>query len=196
MRGGILAFFMIVILIALSFAGSLAYFLHKEDYLRFEYGPPPKVEDRVTFDENTVKQLQQKDVMLQKKEIQLARKQEHINKLMLQFDVQKKTLEKEREEISSHLNKIESFFTQFSEEEEENLKKLARVYESMKAVKVATIFDELDKNTVAELLARMNNRSSSKILAELGQQNAKRAAEISNIMQGKEKSEAFETILQ
>jgi flagellar motility protein MotE (MotC chaperone) len=193
--GGILAFLFIVVLIIIMFAASLAYFLYKENYLRFEYGPPPKAEDLVVYDENMVNQIKKREETLRKSEIELDRRKEQVDKLFTQFEMQKQFLVKEKEEISAHLAKIESFFTSFTQEEEDKIKKLARLYETMKATKVAPIFAELDKETVAELLSRMNNRASAKILAEIGSTDANRAADISNIIQGKEKSEAFSKVL-
>jgi len=191
-NGGILAFFLILIWLIIVFAGVLGGLLYKNGYLRIEYGEPPQEEEKIVYDENTLLQFEQKEKALKKYEAKLQARKDLLDKREEQIALAKGSLEEINSNIKSHENKIKDMFNRFSDEEEEDLKKLAQLYENMKAVKVTNIFDKLDKNTVAELLRRMKKRASAKILAEMGQRNAVRAAEISNIMQGKNKSDAFE----
>jgi flagellar motility protein MotE (MotC chaperone) len=189
---GSAAFVIIVLLwLVLFFLGAVGYMLYREGYLRIDYGPPPKTEELVVYDENTIAQIKKKEEVLVRQERELKRKKEQLEKLRAQFEIQQQAITKKQDEVSKHLAKIEAYFDKFTEEEEEDLKRLARVYENMKPDRVVPIFEEIDTETIAELLMRMKDRTSAKILAELGQVNANRAAEISDIMQGKDKGAAL-----
>jgi len=188
-RGGILTLLLIILWLIFFFASMFAFFSYKAGYVRIEIGPPG--EEIIIVDENTIARLQKKEELLNNREKELGRKAQQFNNIMTQLNIEKQQIEKDQEIISKNLQKITSYFEQFSAEEEKSYKELAKIYEAMKPNRVAVIFDELEIETVAELLKRMKKRASAKILGEIGIQNANRAAEISRIMQGEKKTDAF-----
>ena len=194
-KGGVFVFVLIVLWLIL-FSGSIfAFFLYKAGYMRVKFGFEEKIGIEV-FNKNTIETLKKNEALLSEREKDLEEKEKRIHGIMEQINIEKQIIEKKRSKITVHLNEISSFFEEFSAEEKENLKKLAKMYEAMKPVKVASIFNELEIETVAELLKRMKNRSSAKILGEIGQANAHKAAEISKMIQGKEKAKTFSQVAQ
>ncbi len=189
-RGGILAFFLLILWFALVFVGVAGYLLYKNNYLRVEYGPPPK-KDEIIIDKNTALQLKKKHEELLKFEKELRKREANIVKREEEIRLAKKSLEDINAKIEEHARKIESMFQRFSKEEEDDFKRLSKVYETMKADKVVNIFEKLDKYTIAELLKRIKKNAAAKILGEMGVRNPEWAAAVSDIMQGKDKNEAF-----
>lgn len=189
-RGGILGGFLALLWLIFFFVAMMIFFLWKANYLRFEYGPQEERKN-VIYDENTIAELKKKEELLAEKEKALNRREARYEDLFRQIQIEQKEVQKERAEIEKRVATINARFEEFTQDEEKNIQDLAKLYEPMKAARVATIFNELDVKTVAELLKRMKKQVSAKILGQIGVENAQRAAEISNIMQGKDKSDAF-----
>jgi flagellar motility protein MotE (MotC chaperone) len=198
-RGGILIIGAIVLGLIVFFVMMLAIFSYKAGYLRIELGMKKEVtNNEPQYDKNAVLALQKKEEDLTKKEALLKQKEEEVNALLAQVAISKKNIDvgqtkitEEQVKMAKHVEDIQSYFKQFTEEEEENIKRLAKLYESMKPDRVAIICDELDTQTVAALLVRIKARTSAKILAAIAGRNAVRAAQISKIIEGQNKKDAF-----
>ena len=189
-KGGIIAGLLAVLWLALFFVIMLGVFAYKAEYLRFEWGLKEEKAEPI-YDKNTIDVLKKKEEELAVKSEAVKQERLAAERIINQIAIEKQQIAKEREEIGENLREIEGFFQKFSSEEEDELKKLSKLYESMKASEATAIFKEIDVETIAELLKRVKSRNSAKILAAMGEEDADWAAEVSNIMQGKNKKEAF-----
>ncbi len=191
-RGGAFTGLLALLWLVFFFAAMMGYFLWKANYLRFEYGPP--VEESTIekiYDVNSIDQLRKQDEELAKREAVMVKKEKAMAGILRQIDIEKAQLKDDREIVEKKVAEIAQYFEKFTQEEEDNLKRLSKLYETMKAARVVAIFSELDEQTVAQLLVRMKSSASAKILGQMGVENANRAARVSNIIQGKDTSDAF-----
>ena len=188
-RGGVVTVILIILWILFFFVVMVTFFAYKAGYVRIDIGP--QEEEKIIVDENTIARLQKEEELLSAREKELKQKEQQFANIMTQLNIEQKKIEKDQAIVSENLQKISSYFDQFSAEEEKSYKELAKMYEAMKPNRVAVIFNELKIETVAEILKRMKKRASAKILGEIGVENAHRAAEISCVIQGEQKSDAF-----
>ncbi|MBU1864638.1 MAG: hypothetical protein KKH94_13340 [Candidatus Omnitrophica bacterium] len=189
-QGGILTFFLIGLGLSIFFIIMLIVFSYMAGYIRVDIGPETQHED-IIYDKNTITELDQREKILQQRERHLAQQEKQLKKILAQIDIEERKITEDHEAVKSNLDEISAYFERFSVEEEANFKRLAQMYQTMKPARVATIFKELNMETVAELLKRMKSRSSAKILGEIGSDDAHRAAQISDIIKGEKKSDAF-----
>ncbi len=194
-RGQIIAYLLAVIFLV-YFAGTLVlYLLYKQDLLRFEFGPR-KVEERpeLVFDKNRVLELFKREELAAEKERTLQVETMRLDSLQKEIALERSKFAEDQAALSRSMEEISAKFQQLTEDEEMNLRRLAKLYEEMKAQRVAKIFAEMDEDTVAQLLVRMQNKAASKIMGEIGIVDAERAARISDIIKGKFKRDIFEKI--
>ncbi len=76
-------------------------------------------------------------------------------------------LDQKLRELTAVRNEIRSLLDQQSEEENERITSLVRIYEGMKAKDAARIFNTLDMDVLIAVMSRMSERRSSPILAEM-----------------------------
>jgi len=189
-RGGALVVLLAIVWLIVFFVGMFAFFAYKANYLRVEFGPE-EIKEEIIYDKNTIAHLERREKELQEKSKAIVEQQIMIDRIHKQIQLEKQSVVNNQEKINKDLTNITGLFEKYSAEEEADIKRLARMYESMKPKKVATIFNELETEKVADLLKRIKSRQSAKILAEIGQENAHRAAEISDLIQGQNKTDAF-----
>jgi len=193
-RGSALAGFL-GFLFLLYFGGSIfLYFLHKEGLFRFEFGREKTVEETLILSDNQVRELLRREKFLNEELRKVERQKEYLEELRKQVEIERARLGEDKEFISDKMAEITERFRGLTEEEEKNLQDLAKVYAKMKANRVANIFNELDDETIAKLLRRMQDKVSAKVLGEIGTTDAKRAALISDIIQGKMDRKVFREI--
>ncbi|MFC1809335.1 MotE family protein [Candidatus Omnitrophota bacterium] len=188
--------YVLAIVFLVYFATTIVLFLlHREGLFRFEFGKE-KVEEKkeLVFDKNKVLELFRREELVTEKEKDLQVEAMRLEKMTKEIDLNKSQMTQDAEEIKKSMTEISAKFKQLSEEEELNLRRLAKLYEAMKAQRVAKIFSEMDEDTVAQLLVRMQNKPAAKILGEIGETEADRAARISDIIKGKFKRDLFEKI--
>ena len=193
-RGGVLTILLVCLWFVFFFVVMMAIFSYKANYLRIEVGPEEEREG-VVYDKYTIAELERRENEVAQRQQELDVRQKQLTDINAQINIEKERIKQDRAMISQNLIEITNYFEQFSAEEQQNLKQLASMYESMKPDRVATIFNELKIETVAELLKRMKKREAAKVLSEIGQQNAQRAAQISNIIQGEQKNQALSEVV-
>jgi flagellar motility protein MotE (MotC chaperone) len=194
-KGQIVTYLLAIIFLA-YFSGTLVlYLLHRQDLLRFEFGPK-KVEEHpeLVFDKNRVLELFKREELVSEKERSLEVEAMRLDSLQKEIALERSKFTQDKEALSKAMEEISAKVQQLSDEEEQSLRRLAKLYEEMKAERVAKIFAEMDEETVAQLLVRMQNKSASKIMGEVGVTDAERAVRISDIIKGKFKRDIFEKI--
>ncbi|MBT5415681.1 MAG: hypothetical protein HOK81_13870, partial [Rhodospirillaceae bacterium] len=75
-------------------------------------------------------------------------------------------LEELRTVVEAHLDTYET-------QEDERLRNLVRIYESMKPKEAARIFQDLEMNVLLDVVSRMRAQQSAKILAAMEPERAK-----------------------
>jgi flagellar motility protein MotE (MotC chaperone) len=188
--------YLLAIIFLIYFAGSLLlYLLYRQDLLRFEFGPKKVVEQpELVFDKNRVLELFKREELVAEKERSLEVEAMRLDSLQKEIVLERSKFAEDKASLTKAMEEISLEFQKLSEEEEQNLHRLAKLYEEMKAQRVAKIFAEMDEATVAQLLVRMQSKSASKIMGEIGVMDAERAARISDIIKGKFKRDMFEKI--
>lgn len=82
-------------------------------------------------------------------------------------------------EMNAVRDEIKGLLAQQSEQEQERVNSLVRIYEGMKAKDAARIFNTLDMDVLIDVITRMSERKSAPILAEM---NAERARSVTILM--------------
>ena len=106
-----------------------------------------------------------------------------VKKVLAELEQEKEVQKKQQQDIENLQQKIDDIETDNKNnkllKENKNIKRLAKVYESMKAADAAEIMKNLDNNLVVKIIAQIKQRKAAKILAELSPQ---RAAKISKAL--------------
>ena len=104
--------------------------------------------------------LEKKRKELKSKEEELKQKEEYLNKLKADIE---NTLENLAQKENGIEKKIEQMVTLKKSLEEEELKKLAKVFESTPPEQAGPMFNRLDVGLAAKILFRMKGRNAGKI---------------------------------
>ncbi|MCB9996498.1 MAG: flagellar protein FlbB [Rhodospirillales bacterium] len=89
------------------------------------------------------------------------------------LEAAERELNQKLREMTAVRNEIEGLLTRQSEEEQERINSLVRIYEGMKAKDAARIFNTLDIDVLISVMARMSERKSAPILAEMNPERAR-----------------------
>jgi len=177
---------LVVIFIAIMFFNAaFLYLAYKEGFFHIIVGSD-KVEKPITLESinemlELIKKerqaLEQKKQEMEKQAAEIEQRKEQIN---LEHDV----VTKQKEEISLKMEKISRLLKErdndLGKEQQENITKLAKMYDVMKPAKVADIFSKMDDQTVVIILKKMKLKVSAKVLANM---DATRAAMFTEMMQ-------------
>jgi flagellar motility protein MotE (MotC chaperone) len=97
----------------------------------------------------------------------LERRQEEIQGLMNDIELERKLISQEREQLNLHLDKIEELTLQLDDEHRQRINKLAKLYESMKPDQAAKIASSLDINLLIDIVSAMKDKQAAKMMAAL-----------------------------
>ena len=89
------------------------------------------------------------------------------------LEAAERELNQKLRELTALKNEIESLMQEQSEEQQERINSLVRIYEGMKAKDAARIFNTLDMDVLISVMARMSERKSAPILAEMSADRAR-----------------------
>ena len=82
-------------------------------------------------------------------------------------------LDRKYQELTMLRQDIEALLQQQSEQEQERINSLVKIYEGMKAKDAANIFNTLDLDVLIAVMSRMSERKASPILAEMVPERAR-----------------------
>lgn len=123
--------------------------------------------------------LDKKRSELDRKEKELTQKKEQLNKLQTEIENTLDNLAQKEEGIDK---KISQLITLKESLEEEELKKLAKVFEATPPEQAGPMFDKLDVELAAKILFRMKGRNAGKIWGYVDPDQAVRISrELSNL---------------
>jgi len=117
-----------------------------------------------------VASLEQQRAALASKEAQLRQEREQLAWL-------KTALREQLEELATLRMRVNEALKKKAEVEEEELKRLARVYEATAPEQSSTLLGKLDAKLAARILARMNGPKAGKILSTMEPTQAARVSE-------------------
>jgi|GEM_PF-1331278 flagellar motility protein MotE (MotC chaperone) len=102
---------------------------------------------------------------------QIKNELEALNEAMEGVEKQRGSLDEERQKISKSTQEMEARIVQLQKEEQENLKKMSGMYNSMSPEVAAKILQNLadtgKMDTAVKVLGQMQERQAAKVLAEL-----------------------------
>ena len=96
-----------------------------------------------------------------------------IDKRAIQLKVAEDEIDKKIKQLKAYEQKLQKLINKYSEQEQENIASLVKLYTSMKPKDAARIFNTLDMNITVALLKGMKPSSSSAILSQMNSENAK-----------------------
>ncbi|MEO1016172.1 MAG: MotE family protein [Pseudomonadota bacterium] len=110
----------------------------------------------------------------------LKAKKERLDERSREVDVQTEAMRIMRDQLAEDLGRLEalraelqSLVEQVDQQEEERLKQLVKVYETMKAKRAADIFDRLDPQVILAVATRMREAKLADILAAMNPDKAR-----------------------
>lgn len=143
--------------------------------------PPPPAEGgekvewkdstEAEFDYSQVKADLYKDLVARREELEKQERSLSTREAIL--EAAERELDQKIREMTAVRNEIESLMKQQSDEEQERVNTLVRIYEGMKAKDAARIFNTLDMDVLIAVMGRMSERKSGPILAEMAPERAR-----------------------
>ncbi len=97
---------------------------------------------------------------------------QEIDKRAIQLKVTEEEINKKLRQLKDYEQKLQKLINTYSEQEQENLNAMVKMYTSMKPKDAARIFNNLDMNITVALLKGMKPSSSSAILSQMDSQKA------------------------
>jgi flagellar motility protein MotE (MotC chaperone) len=102
---------------------------------------------------------------------QIKNEMEALNEAIDGVEKQRGSLEEERQKVSKNTQEMESRIMQLQKEEQDNLKKMSGMYNSMSPESAAKILQNLadtgKMDTAVKVLGQMQERQAARVLAEL-----------------------------
>jgi len=147
--------------------------------------PPPRVDaqnmdgERVEWRDSLDTDFEYSNVQMELFE-DLSRRREALEKRERELAMREallKAAEKEMDqkykELLSIRNEIQELMQEQSEDEQERIASLVKIYEGMKAKDAARIFNTLEMDVLIEVMARMSERKSAPIIAAMNPERAR-----------------------
>ena len=110
-------------------------------------------------------------VALDELRTQIKNELEALNEAVEGIEKQRGSLDEERQKVSKNTQEMEARIVQLQKEEQDNLKKMSGMYNSMAPEVAARILQNLadtgKMDTAAKILGQMQERQAAKVLAEL-----------------------------
>ncbi|MEX0322927.1 MAG: hypothetical protein AB3N63_12260 [Puniceicoccaceae bacterium] len=144
-----------------------------EEYTRWSYG---------------IAGIEDLRVKLEAEKEELQKERQELDAYKRQVDAEAEELKVLRQDIEDLRDSINVEFIKIEANEEDNLKRLAKVYSEMKPDAAVAIFSGLELNLVVKILSEMKEESASRILSEMSKGDAdsieaKKAAKITEMIQ-------------
>jgi len=125
--------------------------------------------DPIIFSQSEIEILQ--NLASRRKEIDL--REDALVKREVLLQAAEKRLEEKIGELGKIKGEIEGLIKKYNEQEENELKSLVKIYETMKPKDAARIFDELDLKVLLQVFQRMKEAKTAPILASMAPARAK-----------------------
>lgn len=125
--------------------------------------------DPIMFSQSEIEILQ--NLAARRKEIDL--REEAVVKREVLLQAAEKRLEDKIGELRKIKDEIETAIRKYNEQEENELRSLVKIYETMKPKDAARIFDELDLKVLLQVFQRMKEAKTAPILAAMSPARAK-----------------------
>ena len=117
------------------------------------------------------KRLNDRKIELDRREAELAKLEEELQKQRVGIEEKIKTLEKTRAEISATLKGR-------VEQDQEKVMKLVDVYSSMKPTSASKVIESLNEDLAVAILDKMKKKNAAEILNTMSGPKAKRLSEM------------------
>jgi flagellar motility protein MotE (MotC chaperone) len=127
--------------------------------------------DPILFSQSEIELLQQ----LSSRRKEIDRREEEIKQREGLLVAAEKRLEGKLDELKTLRSEIDALIKKYDEQEEQKMRSLVKIYETMKPKEAATIFNDLEFRTLIDVLQRMKEAKTAPILATM---DAKRARDI------------------
>jgi len=129
------------------------------------------------FDYSEVRSSLYEDLVARREELEKRERSMATREALL--EAAERELNQKIREMNAVRDEIRGLLAQQSEQEQERINSLVRIYEGMKAKDAARIFNTLDMDVLIAVISRMSERKSAPVLAEM---NAERARSVTILM--------------
>lgn len=141
--------------------------------------PPPGKGEKIEwkdateadFEYSAVRAELYDDLAARRKELESRERSLATREALL--EAAERELDQKLREMTAVRNEIQGLLARQSQEEQDRLSSLVRIYEGMKAKDAARIFNTLDIDVLISVLSRMSERKSAPILAEMAPERAR-----------------------
>jgi len=147
-------------------------FITGKEKLSFPH-PATKEEKKGIQSEEILRLLEQ----IKKEKEEVTRQKEKLKQWSERLLIQEKELIEKGKEILALKSEAENYIKRKQEEQTEEIRWLAGVYEKMKAEEAASIIEDLDENLSLAILSQMEERQAAKILAAMKSQQAEKLSQ-------------------
>lgn len=127
-----------------------------DEYLEWNYG---------------VMQLEDMQAKLEEERASIDEERVELDLLRQQVEMEVNELEELRKEIDALRASVNDEFYLIEASEEENLKRLAKVYAEMKPVPVVELFENMDLELVVKIMSVISEDAAAKIFSEMTRQD-------------------------
>ncbi len=117
------------------------------------------------LDITSVKVEMFKDLAKRRKQIEKSEKDLHVREALLK--AAKQEIDRKYQELTRLRKEIEALLDKQSEEEQERIDSLVKIYEGMKPKDAARIFNTLDIDVLVSVISKMSERKVSPVLAAM-----------------------------
>ncbi len=124
-----------------------------------------------SLDLSDVKLEMFEDLSRRREEIEKAEQELRVREALIQAAEQE--MQRKVDELSKLRKEIEGLLGEQSDQEQERIQKLVKIYEGMKPDKAAGVFNTLDVDILVSVLTKMSERKVSPILSAMNPERAR-----------------------
>ncbi len=133
--------------------------------------PPSAIDEYEDYEITPIQAELAEDLVAQRKRLDV-REAELVQKQAL-LQAAEQELDRKYEELLTLRQEIEELLNRQSEEEDQQINSLVKIYENMKPKQAAEIFNTLDLDILVEVISRMSERKVSPVLAAMNPERAR-----------------------
>lgn len=138
------------------------------------FAPPPVVSDRNFLDEEVNFSSGEVEILqsLSKRRDNLEKREQLLDQREALLTVAEQQIDNKMKELASLRGEIEELLGKQQSEQEDRIKSLVKMYETMKAKDAARIFDTLEMDVLLSVMSRMSERKAAPVLAQMSAERA------------------------
>jgi flagellar motility protein MotE (MotC chaperone) len=140
---------------------------------------PASLAEPMTVHSNSFASTPELLAILEQKEVELKRKEQHLKEQELQLMEMQKDVEQKMQELIAMQKEIQNFRNEKAENKNASVRSLAQIYGSMKPKEAAKLLENMDEKLAVNIISTMKANEAAEILSAM---DLKKAAKISEAL--------------